>query len=39
MRIGKIASSAEYRMDEQFQNCQFLKPNFDFPNLKNHEIS
>ena len=31
MRISKIASSAEYRMDEQFQNCQFLEPNFDFP--------
>ena len=31
MRIGKIASSAEYRMDEQFQKCQFLEPNFDFP--------
>ena len=39
MRIGKIASSAEYRMDEQFQNCQFFEPNFDFPNLKNLEIS
>ena len=39
MRIGKIASSAEYRMDEQFQNCQFLEPNFDFPNWKNREIS
>ena len=24
MKIGKIASSAEYRMDEQFQNCQIL---------------
>ena len=34
MRIGKIASSAEYRMDEQFKNCQFLKPNFDFYKLK-----
>ena len=32
MRIGKIASSAKYRMDEQFQNCQFLEPNFDSPN-------
>ena len=32
MRIGKISSSAEYRMDEKFQNCQFLmEPNFDFP--------
>ena len=34
MRIGKIASSAEYRIDEQFQKCQFLEPNFDFLNLK-----
>ena len=32
MRIEKIASSAEYRMDEQFQNSQFLEPNFGFPN-------
>ena len=30
MRFGKIASSAEYRMDEQFQHCQFLEPNFSF---------
>ena len=34
MRIGKIVSSAEFRMDEQFQNFQFLEPNFDFPNWK-----
>ena len=34
MRIGKIASSAEYRMDEQFQNCEFSEPNFDFRNWK-----
>ena len=32
MRIGKIVSSAEYRMYEQFWNCQFLESNFDFPN-------
>ena len=32
MGIGKIASSAEYRMDESFQNCQFLVPNFGLPN-------
>ena len=32
MRIDKIASSAECRMDEQFQNCQFLEPNFGFGN-------
>ena len=24
MRIGKIGSSAEYRMDKQFRNCQFF---------------
>ena len=35
MRIGEIASSVEYRMDEQFENCQFLEPNFDFTNSKN----
>ena len=39
MRIGKIASSAEYRMDELFQNCRFLEPNFDFSNWKIFEIS
>ena len=39
MRIGKIASGAEYRMDEQFQNWQFLEPNFDFSNWKYLEIS
>ena len=33
MRIGKIASRVEYRIEEQFQNCQFLEPNFDI-NLK-----
>ena len=31
MRIGKIASGAEYRMDERFQNCQFLELNFGLP--------
>ena len=35
IRIGKIDSSAEYRMDEQFVNCQFLERNFGFPNVKN----
>ena len=34
MRIGKITSSMEYQMDEQFQNRPFLEPNFGFPNLK-----
>ena len=24
MRNGEIASNAEYRMDKQFQNCQFF---------------
>ena len=32
MRIEKIASSAEYRMSEIFQNCQFLEQNLGFPN-------
>ena len=31
IRIGTIASSAEYRMEEQKQNCQFLEPHFGFP--------
>ena len=35
MRIGKIASSAEYRMDEQFKNGQFWEPKFGFPKWKN----
>ena len=35
MKIGKIASSAEYQMNEQFQNCQFSELNFVFPNWKN----
>ena len=34
MKIGKIASSAEYRMDKQLQNCQFLQPNFGLPHWK-----
>ena len=35
MRIGKIASSAEYRLDKQFQNLLIFL-NFDsFPNWKN----
>ena len=32
MRMGKIMSSAKYRMDKQFQNLQFLEPNFDLLN-------
>ena len=35
MRIGKIANSAKYRMDEQFVNYQFIEPNFGFLNVKN----
>ena len=35
MRIFKITSSAEYWMEEQFQNCSFFKPNFGYPNWKN----
>ena len=38
MRIGEIASSTEYRMDEQSQNYQFLASNFGFRNWKNLEI-
>ena len=34
MRIGEIASSAEYRMDEHCKICQFLKSNFGFSNWK-----
>ena len=30
IRIDKIVSSTEYRMEEQFRNCQFLETNFDF---------
>ena len=32
MKIGEIAKSTEYRMNEQFQICQFLEPNFGLPN-------
>ena len=32
MSIDKIVSSAEYQMDEQFQNCQFLESNIGFSN-------
>ena len=32
MAIGKNRSSAKYRRDEQFQNWQFLEPNFDITN-------
>ena len=32
MKIGKNASSVEYRRDERFRNRQFLEPNFVIPN-------
>ena len=35
MKIGKITSSAEYRMGVQLKHCQFLEPSFGFPNWKN----
>ena len=35
LRFGRIASSAEYRIDEKFQNWQFLESHFDFSNWKN----
>ena len=38
MEIGKIASSAEYRVDEQFRNWQFLELNFSFANWQILEI-
>ena len=34
MRIGNIASSAEYRMDERFQNLPIFEVNFWFSKLK-----
>ena len=37
MRIGKISSSTEYRMDDQLQNWQFLESNLGFSNWKNLE--
>ena len=38
MRIGKIVSSAEYRMDERFQNWKFFSPSCSFQINKNLEI-
>ena len=36
VRFGKIASNAEYRINEQFQNCTFFKSNFSkISNSKN----
>ena len=34
MRIGKISSSAEYRMDEQFQNLTIFGVKFWFSKFK-----
>ena len=34
MNIGKIASSAEYRMDKQFQNFPIFGAKFWFSKLK-----
>ena len=34
MRIGKIGSSAEYRIGEQFQNLTIFGIKFWFPKLK-----
>ena len=38
MRIGKIASSAEYRMDEQFQNLLIFEISIFFQIEKILEI-
>ena len=35
MRIGEIASSAEYQMDEQFQNLPIFGAKFGFFKLNN----
>ena len=35
IKIVKIASNAEYRMKEKFQNCLSLEPNFGFAIWKN----
>ena len=35
---GQIVSSKECRMDGQFQNWQFLEPNFGFANWKDLKI-
>ena len=35
MRIGKIASVVEYRIDGQLQNLPILELNFGFSNSKN----
>ena len=34
MKLGEIASSAEYRMDEQFQNLPIIGAKFWFSKLK-----
>ena len=37
MRIGKISSSAEYRMEKQFQNLLIVLNFHSFPNWKNSD--
>ena len=37
IRIGEIASGAEYRMDENFQNLPIFGAKFRFSNLKKSE--
>ena len=39
MTIGKIASSAEYRIDEQFQNFPIFRAKFRFSKLKKNLFS
>ena len=34
MRIGKIASDAEYRVDEQFRNLSIFRAKFQFFKLE-----
>ena len=38
MRIYKIASGADYRMAERFQNLPIFEANYGFPNGKILEI-
>ena len=39
MRLGEIASSAEYRMDEQFQNLSIFGTKFCFSKLEKNSIN
>ena len=38
MKVGKIASSAKYRIDKQFKNCQFFSQDLVFQSEKISEI-